>query len=168
MAQIKTRLLARMGATRIYRTSLSASPHLRYLNVAALRRARKLDLPMGSVTIHQHTVNIIAVITHGAVTEFRLANCTGCDTAGALRRNARQRKTLARAVHDKFETLGLHSTPLPMPVARLASPRFQLSIDIVLTPEGMICIRIESTDGYGCLICPDGITCFRPSVPPVG
>jgi hypothetical protein len=74
---------------------------------------------------------------------------------------------LARAIHDRLADLDLHSPRLPMPAVALTIPIIDISIDIIVTDDGIICIRIETKDGFGCLICGDGVTCFRPSVPPI-
>ena len=170
MARKTARLLGRIGAARIYRAALDVSPHLRYLNLPALKRARRVEIPIGSVTIPSRTIPIVVVSRSGEISELRAADSSGSNTRSRSRRRpARKRMALARATHEKLRALGLHSTPMPMPVAMLTQRRFLPSIDIVITPDGVICIRIESSDGRrGCLICSDGTTCWRPSVPPIG
>ena len=170
MARKKARLLVRIGKARVYGVSLDVSPHLRYLDVAALKGVRRLELPIGSAAIPGCTVSIAAVVKRGIVTELRPTDCPGCETTGRSRRpRGGNRKALARAVHEKLEALGGQGTPapMPMPVARLARHRIPVTVIVVITPDGVLCVRIEIA-GRGCLYCQDGTTCWRPSGgPPV-
>jgi hypothetical protein len=156
-----TKPFARIGKARIYRTRIVFASHVRYLNLGALKKARKTLLEIGSVTAGAVTVSVVAEIKYGLITTLRLAHCEKCDPRRSVRARAQHdRKKLLRDVFSKLGVAG--ATKLPIPVARLAAARSSFVIDVVITPDGVLCVRIEA-NGSGCLICEDGTTCYRPN-----
>lgn len=157
---------ARIAKARIYRRRIVNASHMRYLNLAALKKARRAEIELGSVTVGALTAVIVAEIKQGLITRLRPAHCQKCGRRRSIRARAqRDRTKLLRNIFSK-RAPGTAPTALPIPVERLAGSRSNLTITIVITPDGILCLLIE-IGGYGCLICTDGTTCFRPSVPPV-
>jgi hypothetical protein len=161
--------LARVGKNLIYRTHIVMASHVRYLNLAALKKARRAEIEIGSVTVGELTVPIVAEIKNGLITRLSPAHCQGCGPRRSKRaRPQRQRKKLLRDVFAKVHALGVGgTTTLPISVAHLPTAQDLITIDVVVCPDGTVCIRVETEDGYGCLYCRDGTTCYRPSAPPV-
>jgi hypothetical protein len=160
--------LARVGKNLIYRTRIVMARHVRYLDLAALKKARRAEIEIGSVTAGASTVSIVAEIKNGLITRLSPAHCEECGPRRSKRaRPQHDRKKLLRDVFSKLHTLGVGGGPtLPIPVARVAGPA-GITIDVVGCSNGAVCITIETDDGYGCMYCTDGTTCFHPSSPPV-
>lgn len=151
------KLLARIPGdvpAKIYRSRITPAAHVKYLDIAALKKANSATIEIGSIKAGGLTVPMIAEIRQGMVVRLRPTDCKNCEpTKGKAASRAVDRKRAAKAALQKVRDLGVKSIALPMPVAKL------LSLIITIGPITIIidwdfCIVIE-TDTETCFYCVD-------------
>jgi hypothetical protein len=152
---------------KLYRTKLRPFEATKYLDAAALRRAAKATIEIGTLEVPGVTVTVAADIRKGMITRLRPALCDGC---GGGRKVPRRRQILKLA-SAKIEALGLE--PLALPVA--ISARRVITLPIPIIPIGPIiiiviidvggdngvCITII-VNGRSCWFCSDGYSGCSP------
>jgi hypothetical protein len=134
----------------IYRGRFQMAEHMRYLDMKALARVRKAAIEVGSIQAAGVSVPLVAEVQKGIIVKLRPLQCTSCKPheRNSLTRTERQKAANAalQTVRDK----GLHSTRLPMPMARLRDSG--LGITITVTVDWEVCIVIDFGDRI-CYFC---------------
>ena len=148
----------------IYRGRFSPAEHIRYLDLAALKRARKVKLEVGAVSVAGLVIPIFAEVRNGLVVSLRPSECGNC---GGVQRKVRalrsRRSKAADAALTKIRDLKLPTLKLPMPIERLQRISiFGIGVTIIKI-GGTYCLVIWFTDGAFCYFCLDGSQlCLRP------
>lgn len=148
IARVKGKLLAK-----IYHGRLVPAEHVKYLDIAALEKAKEAVIEVGNVEAAGRTVPLVAEVCEGRVVNLRPRHCAACTPAkrkGAVTASARRQA--AKAALQKVRELGLSTLRLPLPVARLrGGGLFGVTITVIIDWE--VCIVIEFDDGHLCYIC---------------
>jgi hypothetical protein len=140
-------------SAKVYRGRFTSSEHMKYLDMAALKRAKKALIDVGSVKAAGQTIALQAEVRNGMVTKLRPTHCKDCTPAKSQSATSTSaRAQAAKAALKKVRDLGLRSVRLPVPVARLrGGGTFGITITIIVDWEW--CIVIEYDDGSVCYIC---------------
>lgn len=138
----------------VYRSRIVPSEHIKFLNLAALRRAKKAVFEVGTVQVAGRTIAISAEVHKGMVVGLRPTHCVACNPKERRSASASSaRAKIAKAALEKVRGLGLQPVRLPVSVARLGGRGFWDWNDIWILIDWEICIVIEYDDGTICYYC---------------
>jgi hypothetical protein len=142
---------------RIYRAALRPFESTRYLDVRALRRARKATVELGMLEVPGLAFPVAAEIRKGMIAGLRPLECPGCPSG---KQGARSLRTILAEVTRRIEATGEPYLKLPVPLA--ISPRAGASLTIgpivIIVDDDAPCIWIWVNGSY-CLICTFGFIC---------
>ena len=137
----------------IHRAKFVPFESTKYLDLKALKKAKKALIEIGTVEAAGKKATVVAEISKGFITKLRPIACPNCDEKGPKKTAANApSKKLAREIFQKLGELGTPVTKLPIPVVRMA--------EIIIGPIIISCgsdgcdICILTDDGYwSCIYC---------------
>jgi hypothetical protein len=141
---------------KIYRSKFKAFESTRYLDVKALKKARKVTVEIGSVEGGGVSVTLAAEIRNGIITKLKPVSCPGCEKpAPKKKRSTEESKAFHLKLVKRLREIGIPPPIVPKP---LRSIEDLSDIDIgpiTIFPDGRfdICITIIETDGTECMYC---------------
>ena len=162
---------------RVYRARLKPFEATRYLNVNALRAAKRATIECGTVHVAGRTIMLSAEIRRGRIVRLKPHACEGCAPKKGRKRVGRS--TLKELLRRVDRGLAIrHISPPKLPVALKTSARRVVirlgwiiivitSWDPILNSEGPanICVEV-SFGGTVCLWCLEnwgtGFVCLPP------
>jgi hypothetical protein len=152
----KPKPLATVGKIEIHRAKFRPFETVKYLDIAALKRAAKTQIEIGTVEGGGREITIVAEVRKGMITRLTPVGCKGCSEAkgGPARKGSAALKKELKAALARIREMG-HSGPrLPIPIRTVRS---FLDIDIgPITIEFFpfnLCITLENMDGEICMYC---------------
>jgi hypothetical protein len=156
----KPKPLAKIGKVEIHRAKFHAFETVKYLNIAALKKASKARIEIGRVEGGGTEATVVAEVSKGMITKLTPIACEGCaKPAGAAARkvNAAKKKEF-RAVLVRVRELGLSGTKLPIPVkSTRAFADLEIGPIIITLWPPDFCIVVGYTDGESCEYCVWGL-----------
>ena len=151
----------------VHKAKFRAFATTRYLDIEALKKAKKAVIEIGSVEASGVTATIAAEIRNGAITRIKPVACQSCAKreAEAKGSKAELKKVVLEAlkrVRDSGQRL------VKMPIAIMSARSFDIPIGPIIITIGWppdICIVVQEPDGeicWYCLTTPDG--CVGPII----
>lgn len=140
----------------IHRAKFHPFESMKYLNVAAVKKASKALIEIGRIKGGGVESTIVAEVRRGAITKLRPLNCDGCSktlsrTAASRRTAGPKHKKLLRETLERVRDLGYPGTKLPISFG--ATRAAQISIGPIIIGHGNICIVIIYPSGESCIYC---------------
>ena len=150
----KQRPLAKIrGRVNIYRAKFQLFESTKYLNVAALKKARKVPIQIGTIEAAGMKATVVAEVHKGLITKIRPVDCENCGPLKSKGKASGAFKKLAREAFKRVRDLGRPAVKLPIPISHL-SRSFRFGPVVVINLGGAICIIATYTDGAICMFCP--------------
>lgn len=159
---------------RVYRAKFRPLETTKFLDVKALRKARKATLEVGTVDVAGTSVAIAADIRNGKIVALKPVTCKGCDAKPSMQgrrkiNRAALRKTMQLA-GAALKKRGVTPPPMPMPIRVSARLGFEIPLGpiiIIIGPDGVdICFQIWIGNRlcWWCLFSPNGCIDFGPPI----
>ena len=149
------RPLATIGKGRerieIHRGSFEPFEAMKYLNLAALKKAGKARIEIGRVKAAGLAATIAAEVERGKITKLVPLECRGCGEDGKGKGRKLSAKT-KREIVTRIKESGLPPLKLPMGVSAL-DRSIVIGPVIIETWPPDICIVIDQPDGSWCIYC---------------
>jgi hypothetical protein len=143
-------ILRRPIKAKIYRGKFRPFASIKYLDQAALRRAPKASVEIGTLHAPGVSVTLVALVRKGMVTAVKPLPCVGCTRR---RPSMPKLKGLLTEAGQRIEALGKPKARLPIPFAKLGDTWGGTFGPIVIViDEGIPCIWIYVGDTM-CVIC---------------
>jgi hypothetical protein len=156
----KPKPLAKIGKVEIHRSKFHAFETVKYLDIAALKKASKARIEIGRVEGGGTEATIVAEVSKGMITKLTPNACEGCakPASAAARKVSAAKKKERRAVLVRTRELGLLGTKLPIPVkSTRAFTDLEIGPIIIRYWPPDLCIIVEYTDGEICEYCVWGL-----------
>jgi hypothetical protein len=141
--------MRRPFGVKIYRGKIRPFASTRYLDIAALRRAARARIEIGTLEAPGVSCTLVAEIRRGLITGLTPLPCAGCRRRRMS--SARLRKILT-AVTPRIEAMGGPQPRLPMPLARSGIWGGRIGPIVIVIDEGIPCVWIYIGDKV-CVIC---------------
>ena len=139
---------------KLYRGKFRAFESTKYLDVAAIKQAKKVSIEIGTVEAPGVSATLIAEVREGMITKIKPLGCPNCmKHKPETKTGAAALKKAASEALKRVQTLGEPVMKLPIPIERVRN------IDIgpiVIISNGYfnICIVLDfPDDGVVCMIC---------------
>lgn len=138
---------------RVYRGKFKPFEATRYLDLAALKSARKATVECGTIEVAGLRQTVAAEIRKGMVVALRPVHCEGCAPRGKRRTNATKLKKAMKAVRAELAARGIDPEPKPIPLKTSSRLGFQIPIGPIIiiigdpAPGGVFDLCIEWSDG---------------------
>lgn len=142
----------------IHRARFRPFESMKYLNLAALKRAGKARIEIGRIEGGGMEATLMAEVSKGMITKITPLACKGCLPAGrsgAGRRTASAAtKRVLREALERVRERGYPVIQLPMPLTTRAIIEVPIGpIIVVIGPGIELCVVIEWSDGEICIYC---------------
>jgi hypothetical protein len=162
----KPKPLATVDQLEIHRATFRPFGSVKYLDLAALQKARGAEIEIGSVEGGGAETTLVATVNRGKITKLTLIGCKGCSEAKGARKRGTPPKKALRAALTRMRELGLQPVKLPIPINNLkALLAIEIGPIIIYGDPFDICIAIDDPDGGWCVFCLSGIgLCVGPVV----
>ncbi len=152
----KPKPLATVGKIEIHRAKFRPFETVKYLDIAALNKAAKTQIEIGTVEGGGQEVTIVAEVRKGMITRLTPVGCKGCSEAkgGPARKGSAALKKELKAALARIRELRLRGPKLPIPIRTVRS-----FLDIDIGPITIsfrpfnVCILIDNMDGNTCYYC---------------
>jgi len=158
-AKPKPLAVVRSGRHRaeIHRAKFEPFEATKYLNLSALKKAKKARVEIGRVRAAGVEATVVAEIEKGMITKLMPLDCKGCDKAMLKRGSKGVNKKFARETLTRLRDLGLSGTPLPAALPTKSAMEvgngwIEIGPIVIYWPPD-ICISVDYTDGVSCLYC---------------
>src|ERR1700734_2074907 len=103
--------------TEIHRSKFVPFESTKYLDLKALKKAKKALIEIGTVEAAGRRATVVAEIRKGFITKLRPVSCPNCDEKSPKKTAANaSSKKLAGEIFQKLGELGTPVTKLPIPV----------------------------------------------------
>jgi len=149
----KPKPLATIDKLEIHRATFRPFGSVKYLDLAALQKARGAEIEIGSVEGGGAETTLVATVNRGKITKLTPIGCKGCAGTKGGRKGGVSKKVL-RAALTRMRELGLQPVRLPIPIS---NTRELLSIQIgpiiIYGDPFDICIAVDDPDGGWCVYC---------------
>ena len=152
----------RLKAT-IYKARFRPFESTKYLNIVALKRAKKVPIQIGWIEAVGMNITLEAEVRKGLITKIRPVGCKNCGPQKKSKRKHRSAfNVVAREVLKRARVLGKRAT-LPIPVSAV-SKLVVGRIIIITNDDWDICITVYGPFGVVCIFClfAPGV-CFGPA-----
>ena len=150
----KPKPLATVDKLEIHRATFHPFESSKYLDLAALQKAREAQIEIGSVEGGGAETTLIATVNRGKITKLTPVGCKGCASAKGARKGGSVPKKVLRAALTRMRELGLQPTKLPIPINNLKALRaIEIGPIIIYGDPFDICIAIDDPDGGWCVYC---------------
>lgn len=151
---------------RAYRAKFRPFEATRYLDVRALKRAKKARIECGTVDVAGKTITLEAEVRSGRVVALRPIGCDACAPGKAQKLGSPALKTAMRAMVRQLEQRGVRPQGKPMPLRISARRGFQFPIGpiIIVIGDWDFCVEIWIGNElcWWCLFGPSGCIEFGP------
>jgi hypothetical protein len=139
---------------KVYKARFRPFKATRYLNIAALKKAKKAIIEIGSIEAPGVTATLAAEIHNGAITRIRPVTCRNCakEKAQVKSHRAELKKVCLEALKRvRDRSLPVVRLPIPITRARIWIPIGPIIVVIGWPPD--ICIVVSQPDGSDCIYC---------------
>ena len=141
----------------IYKAKFQPFESTKYLNVAALKKARKVPIQIGTIEAAGRKVTVEAEVRKGLITNIRPVGCENCGPLKSKGKASGAFKKMAREVLKRVRDLGKPAVKLPIPISHLARSHIDFGPVVVDWVGGEMCITVTYTDGVICIWCQNHI-----------
>jgi hypothetical protein len=139
-----------------YRAKLQPFDSVKFLDMAALSRARRAVVEIGTVETPKGSMTVVAHIRNGSIVGLAPKGCDGCFPRKGKKPAASKLKEMVKAL-DRAGLAGLGGPRLPIKIEPTATPaRLALRSIIIIDIDIHwfdICVTWISTDGSICIFC---------------
>ena len=104
----------------IYKAKFQPFESTKYLNVAALKKAKKVPIQIGSIEAAGMKVTVEAEVDKGLITHIRPAGCENCGPPKSKGKTSGAFKKVAREALERVRALGKPTVKLPIPISHLS------------------------------------------------
>jgi hypothetical protein len=125
------------------------------LNVAALKKAEKVPIEIGTIESAGMNARLEAEVRKGLITKIRPV---GCEKCGHLKSKGKRSTALKKVLGEGIErlrALGESGVKLPIPISQLSRETGTIGPVTITIEDGVICIEVTYPDGKTCLYCSD-------------
>jgi hypothetical protein len=154
---------------RAYRAKFRPFESTKYLDVAALKAAKKVTIECGTLEVAGISFQVAAEIQRGMIVALKPLGCEGCTPKGSKKASSAALKKTTAALARKLKQGDISQPALPMPLQISAQRGFDIPIGpIVIVIGGDIwidvCIQIWIGNKlcWWCLFGPNGCIGFGP------
>lgn len=163
------RALATIGGplkTKLYRGKFRAFESTKYLDVAALKQAKKVPIEIGTIEAPGVKATLVAEVREGMITKIKPLGCPNCTKPKPETKAGKAAfKKAVREALKRVRTLGEPVMKLPIPIESARTIDIG-PIVIIYNDHFNICIVVDFPDGKFCLYCLFGRPiCFGPIGP---
>ena len=153
----------------IYKAKFQPFESTKYLNVAALKKARKVPIQIGTIEAAGRKVIVEAEVRKGLITKIRPVGCENCGPLKSKGKANGAFKKMARESLKRVRDLGKPVVKLPIPISHLSRSHIVFGPVVVDwdNPRLGMCISVDYTDGVSCVWCQNSpfSFCIGPSTP---
>ena len=140
----------------IYKAKFQPFELTKYLNVAALKKARKVPIQIGTIEAAGRKVTVEAEVHKGLITKIRPVGCENCGPLKSKGKTGGALKKVAREALKRVRELGKPAMKLPIPISQLSlTPIVFGPVIIDWDKQGTMCITVVYTNGLLCIWCQD-------------
>src|SRR5262249_8498287 len=144
--------------TEIYKAKFQPFESTKYLNLAALKKARKVPIQIGTIEAAGRKVAVEAEVSKGFITKIKPLACEDCGPLKSKGKASGAFKKAAREALKRVRDLGKPNVKLPIPISHLARSYIDFGPVIIdSSKKGVMCITVTYTDGACCTWCSNGI-----------
>jgi hypothetical protein len=142
---------------RIYKAKFQPFESIKYLNVAALKNAKKVPIQIGTIQAAGMTATVEAEVRKGLITKIRPVGCENCGPRKSKGRASGVFKKVVRDALKRVRALGEPAVKLPVSVSQLTRTHIDFG-PVFITwfgdiPRLSMCITVHYTDGVICTFC---------------
>ena len=164
------RPLATIGGplkAKLYRGKFRAFESTKYLDVAALKQAKKVPIEIGTIEAPGVKATLVAEVRKGMITKIKPLGCPNCMKHKPETKTGKAAfKKVAREALKRVQTLGEPVMKLPIPIESARAIDIG-PIVIIYNDHFDICIVVDFPDGEMCFYCLFGPwICAGPIGPP--
>jgi hypothetical protein len=164
------RALATIGGplkAKLYRGKFRAFESTKYLDVAALKQAKKVPIEIGTIEVPGVKATLVAEVREGMITKIKPLGCPNCMKHKPETKTGKAAfKKVAREALKRVQTLGEPVMKLPIPIESARTIDIG-PIVIIYNDHFDICIVVDFPDGEMCFYCLFGPSiCAGPIGPP--
>lgn len=152
---------------RAYRAKFRPFEATRYLDVRALRRARKATIECGTLEVAGTSLTLEAEIRHGQIVALKPIGCEGCTPGKTRKVGSAALKEIMRAVARRLGEREPRQPALPMPLRISARLGLEIPIGPIIIIIGGdfgldVCIQVWEGNKlcWWCLFGPSGCIGF--------
>ena len=151
---------------KVYKARFRPFQATRYLNIVALKKAKKAVIEIGSIEAVGRSATLAAEIRNGAIVDISPVPCRNCAKEKAqVKAHRAELKKVAIEAMKRVREKGLPVVQLPIPITRVQS--FYLGSELIfIFLDGIfdICFPKYYPDGWFCLDCITGPSvCVKPA-----
>ena len=164
------RALATIGGplkAKLYRGKFRAFESTKYLDVAALKQAKKVPIEIGTIEAPGVKATLVAEVREGMITKIKPLGCPNCMKHKPETKTGKAAfKKAAREALKRVQTLGEPVMKLPIPIE--SARTIDIGPIVVIYDDHFdICIVVDFPDGETCFYCLFGPSiCAGPIGPP--
>ena len=150
------RALATIGGpvkAKLYRGKFRAFESTKYLDVAALKQAKKVPIEIGTIEAPGVKATVVAEVREGMITKIKPLGCPNCMKHKPETKTGKA--AFKKAAHEalkRVRTLGEPVVKLPIPIESARTIDIG-PIVIIYKDHFDICIVVDFPDGKMCLYC---------------
>jgi len=164
------RALATIGGplkAKLYRGKFRAFESTKYLDVAALKQAKKVPIEIGTIEAPGVKATLVAEVREGMITKIKPLGCPNCMKHKPETKTGKAAfKKAAREALKRVQALGEPVMKLPIPIESARTIDIG-PIVIIYNDHFDICIVVDFPDGEMCFYCLFGPSiCAGPIGPP--
>ena len=164
------RALATIGGpvkAKLYRGKFRPFESTKYLDVAAIKQARKVPIEIGTIEAPGVKTTLVAEVREGMITKIKPRGCPNCMKRKPETKTAKAAfKKVAREALKRVQTLGEPVLKLPIPIESARTIDIG-PIVIIYNDHFDICLVVDFPDGKMCFYCLFGPwICAGPIGPP--
>jgi hypothetical protein len=139
----------------VYKAKFQAFQAIKYLNVAALKKAKKAVIEIGWIEAAGVNATLAAEIRNGAITRIRPMFCKNCVKEKAVAKaDTKELKKVSREALKRVREGGYPVVKLPIPITSARSLDIPIGpIIIIIQWPPDICIIVSLPDGEICMFC---------------
>ena len=152
---------------KLYRGKFRAFESIKYLDVAALRQAKKVPIEIGTIEAPGVKATLVAEVREGMITKIKPLGCPNCMKHKPETKTGKAAfKKAAREALKRVQTLGEPVMKLPIPIESARTIDIG-PIVIIYNDHFDICLVVDFPDGKMCFYCLFGPwICAGPIGPP--
>ena len=151
-----------MIKAKVYKARFRPFQATRYLNIAALKKAKKAVIEIGSIEAAGRSATLAAEIRNGAIVQIRPKPCRNCAKEKApVKAHRAELKKVSLEALKRVRDRGLPVVRLPIRITSAQSLDFPDPGPIIILTwnnHGTICFPIVMPDGSICDFCLNGMT----------
>jgi hypothetical protein len=138
----------------VYKGRFQPFESIKYLNLAALKKAKKVPIQIGTIQAAGVKATVEAEVHKGLITKIRPVDCENCGPRNSKGRASGAFKKAMRDALVRVRALSEPTVKLPVSISQLAREGIDFGPVLIFWRKGLgMCIAVTYTDGTVCFWC---------------